>query len=931
MDFLISAFGTVFSLIGIVLFQYWGWTLIAGYLIWQIWQNRRKVEFVESTEHTMLQIIVPKNNDKAELSAEQLYASLHGILRPTSETITGGMLQEHLSFEIVATDKLINFYVWVPTHLRDYVESQIYAQYPTVQILNDVEDYSKRDLAGKLTVVSEIKTTKSFIYPIRTFTTFEVDPLAGITTVLAKLEDTEQLWIQTLIRPIDDSWHAKSLQFIKESKDGKKAGLLDNWEQKLFLLPLELIVRFLELMFAPPSDGKGDKKEEKRDLSPGQQTVNAAVETKAEKIGYEVKIRVAYIGDSADVAKQRFQALYGGYKQYNTINLNGLTGAGMDTSEEGLQEFRARYFPPGGFILNVEELASLYHLPHTNVETPNIAWTTGKVAEPPVNLPTLANTAQDDLSLIGTTNFRQGNVKFGMAREDRKRHLYVIGKSGSGKSFLLLLLTLSDIYHNKGFAVVDPHGDFAQDVIKYVPQHRIKDVVYFNPSDFENPISFNPMENADPNMRASITSEIIGVLKKMFAESWGPRLEHILRFTLLALLETPDASLLGITRMLTDKKYRNEVVGQVQDLTVKSFWVNEFASWNDKFATEAVAPILNKVGAFTANPLIRNVIGQPKSSFDIREIMDEGKILICDLSRGRLGEDNAATLGALLITKIQLAAMSRANIPLSERRPFYLYVDEFQNFATDSFAVILSEARKYGLYLTVANQYVAQMEPTVRDAVFGNVGSMMTFRVGADDASALARYFEPVFEAGDLANLSLQNIYVTMSISGETSLPFSAKTLKVPDPTNDFTREITEHSRAAYNKDRASVEQMIGEWTGMAKSATEAETTPRLASGQPAPSGGNQPQSAAPAQSNSLEVANAAPRNYSDLVKAAHSKPQHNRNQSGGQGDRQGSQGNQNNSRSGSASSGSNNRNRNNNNRNRNRSNDSQRDKQPVR
>lgn len=934
MDVLISLFGTVFSLIGIVLFQYWGWTLIAAYLIWQIWQNRRKVEFVESTEHTMLQIIVPKNNDKAELSAEQLYASLHGILRPASETITGGMLQEHLSFELVATDKLINFYVWVPTHLRDYVESQIYAQYPTVQILNDVEDYSKRDIEGKLTVVSEIKTTKSFIYPIRTFTTFEVDPLAGITTVLAKLEDTEQLWVQTLIRPVDDSWHAKSLQYIKESKDGKKAGLFDNWEQKLFLLPLELIVKFLEAIFAPPSDGKPAAKDEKKELSPGQTTVNAAIETKAEKIGYEVKIRVAYVGESADVAKQRFQALFGGFKQYNTINLNSLAGGGYDTSEEALQEYRARYFANGGFILNVEELASLYHLPHTNVETPNIAWTTGKVAEPPPNLPTLANTAQEDLSLIGTTNFRQGNIKFGMAREDRKRHLYVIGKSGSGKSFLLLLLTLSDIYHNKGFAVVDPHGDFAQDVIKYVPQHRIKDVVYFNPSDFENPISFNPMENADPNMRASITSEIIGVLKKMFAESWGPRLEHILRFTLLALLETPDANLLGITRMLTDKKYRNTVLSQVQDLTVKSFWVNEFAAWNDKFATEAVAPILNKVGAFTANPLIRNVIGQPKSSFDIRELMDEGKILICDLSRGRLGEDNAATLGALLITKIQLAAMSRANIPLAERRPFYLYVDEFQNFATESFAVILSEARKYGLYLTVANQYVAQMEPTVRDAVFGNVGSMMTFRVGADDASALARYFEPVFEAGDLTNLSLQNIYVTMSIGGETSLPFSAKTLKVPDSSNDFTREILEHSRASYNKDRASVEKMIGEWTGMAEKADEAETTPRLASGQPAQDGrGSAPQASSTPRSQ-LEVANAAPRNYSELVKAAHSKPQHSKSQSGGQGGDRDRNRNNDRNRSGGSSSDNRNRDRNRNNNNRNRSqnnsNNGQRDKQPV-
>ncbi len=870
MEPLLNLIGAIFSIIGIALFQYWGWTLIAAYLIWQIWQNRRRVQYVEATDHTMLQIIVPKDNDKKELSAEQLFASLHGILRPKQEIEKEGMIQEHISFEIVSEQNIINFYVWVPSHLKDYVESQIYAQYPTVQILDEVDDYAKKDLGEALTVISEVKTTKDSLYPIRTFQTFEVDPLAGITTVLAKLESNEQLWIQYLMRPVDDGWHKQSLQFVAESKGGKRPGLFDNWQQRLLFLPFELLITFFKALVAPPV--REDKKDEKKELSPGQQTVNAAVEAKAEKIGYEVKIRVAYIGESADVAKQRLQALFGGFKQFNSINLNGLTGGSYDPSPEALQEYRARYFEGSGFILNVEELASMYHLPHTSVETPNIAWTTTKVGEPPTNIPTLANTPQEALSLVGTTTFRQTNVKFGIKRDDRKRHLYIIGKSGSGKSFLLLLLTLSDIYHNQGFAVVDPHGDFAQDVLRYIPEHRLNDVVYFNPSDFEHPISFNPMENADPNMRASIASEIIGVLKKMFADSWGPRLEHILRFTLLALLETPDANLMGITRMLTDKNFRKKIVDQLTDVTVRSFWVNEFAAWNDKFATEAVAPILNKVGAFTANPLIRNVIGQKKSSFDIRQMMDQGKILICDLSRGRLGEDNAATLGALMISKIQLAAMSRANIPLDERRPFYLYVDEFQNFATDSFSVILSEARKYGLYLTVANQYVAQMPQEVRDAVFGNVGSMITFRVGADDAAALVRYFEPVFEATDLTNLSLQNIYVTMSIDGETSIPFSAKTLRVPAPEKDQTQEIIRRSREAYNVSRTDAETVIAEWSGMRSDGNnedESKETGGSATHQtnenpkPAHVQNHRPQ---------LQVSGAQPKNYSELL-AVGSKP----------------------------------------------------------
>ncbi len=870
MDLLINIFGAIFSIIGIALFQYWGWTLIAGYLIWQIWQNRRRTEYVSNVEHTLLQIVVPKNNDKKELSAEQLFASLHGILRPKSEIDAEGSIQEHLSFEIVSVKNVINFYVWVPKHLSDYVESQIYAQYPTVQILKDIEDYTTQDLDDRLSVISEVKTTKDFIFPLRTFQTFEVDPLAGITTVLSTLESNEQLWVQFLIRPVDDSWHAKSLQYIKETKDGKQTSWFQDWERRFMFLPFELAINFMRALVMPPEwSERAPKKEEKKELSPGQTTINAAIETKAEKIGYEVKIRVAYIGDSADVAKQRLQALYGGFKQYNTINLNGLAHGGYDTTVDALQDYRARYLDQTNMILNVEELASLYHLPHTSVETPSIAWTTTKVGEPPTNVPTLANTPQEELSLIGTTTFRQGNIKFGLKRKDRVRHLYIIGKSGVGKSFLLLLLTLSDIYHNQGFAIVDPHGDFARDAVKYIPEHRIKDVVYFNPHDLENPIAFNPMENDDPNMRGSITSEIIGVLKKMFGDSWGPRMEHILRFTLLALLETDKPNLLGITRMLTDKKYRNEVVSQITDVTVKSFWVNEFASWNDKFATEAVAPILNKVGAFTANPLVRNIIGQTKSSFDIRKIMDEGKILICDLSRGRLGEDNASTLGALLITKIQLAAMSRADISLNERRPFYLYVDEFQNFATESFAVILSEARKYGLYLTVANQYVAQMMPEVRDAVFGNVGSMVTFRVGADDAAALARYFEPSFEANDLQNLSIQNIYVTMSIDGDTSVPFSAKTLRLPEPTRDFTREISEYSRQQYNKPREAVEVEIAQWSGFGNDdkGASAETQSHLQGVSQA----HTPSKDVPTRP-SLEVANAQPRNYSELIKATHQK-----------------------------------------------------------
>ena len=870
---ILNIISTILSVLGTILFQFWGWTIIAAYLVYLIWKNNRKVGLSgnKSSEYSLIHIVVPKDNDKKELSAEQMFASLHGILRPTGELQTEKKLQDHISFEIVAIDQIIHFYVWVPTDLKDFVESQIYAQYPTVQINSVNEDYTQQDFTDKTIYETEIILTKDEIFPIRTFLTFEVDPLAGLTTVLASLSEGEQMWIQFLMEPVDDSWHAKSLNYINEVVNGKKIGMFDELGKKAMRAP---IVGLRALAVPPSVDAANAKPGSKPELSPGQTTINTAIETKAQKLGYAMKIRAIYVGDNDMIAKQRIQALVGGFKQFNSINLNGFTNTGVVTGQKALEEYRARKFEDPGYVLNNEEMASLYHLPHTSVETPGVAYTSTKVGQPPSNLPVAHNTPAESLSLFGSTTFRQSNIKFGIKREDRMRHLYIIGKSGVGKSFLLNLLTLSDVFHDKGFAVVDPHGDYAQDIMRFIPEHRIDDVVYFNPADGDFPVAFNPMEVSDVNRRNNVASEIVGVLKKMFGDSWGPRLEHILRYTLLALLETPNTTLLGIVRMLTDKKYRNEIIANVKDPVVKAFWINEFASWNDKFASEAVAPVLNKVGAFTANPLIRNVLGQEKSSFNIRKIMDEGKILIVDLSRGKIGEDNASILGSLIITKIQLDAMSRADIPnIEDRTPFYLYVDEFQNFATESFAVILSEARKYGLYLTVANQYIAQMPEEVRDAVFGNVGSMITFRVGADDANYLSKYFEPVFEPLDLVNLDKQNIYVSMSIDGQTSLPFSAKTLIMPQPPDDQTLRIIEQSRQKYASSKKEVEQQIEKWSGMSGDSND---KPGQGSGESGKDTNTEHHNNNVNQKpNTPNVSGAQPKKYSEMIRK---NSQHNSN-----------------------------------------------------
>lgn len=873
----------IFQVISIVLFEFWGWVLIAGFLTYKIWENNQKIAYIEQTEHTLLQIIVPKDNEKKELSAEQLFASLHGILQPASDNERSDSIQEHISFEIVSHDHLIYFYVWSPKHLKDYVESQIYAQYPSVQITEMESDYSKKDLQNRQAFTTDIVLSKDEIFPIRTFDTFEVDPLAGLTTVLASLSDNEEIWIQILLEPVDDNWHLKSLQYIDEVRNGKKMGFFDDWQIRALKAPGKLISNMASAAFTPTiyqekvsasSKGGGDKKE----LTPGQTTLLTAVETKAQKLGYATKIRVCYIGENEVAARQRLQALVGGFKQFNTVNLNGFTGTAVQAGGLGLQTYQARLFTDRGYILNIAEVASIFHLPHTNVETPNIAYTSTKVGEPPAGLPTLSNTPTGDLSLFGSTTFRQSNTKFGIKRVDRERHLYIIGKSGVGKSFLLNLLTLSDIYQDQGFAIVDPHGDYATDIMRYIPEHRIKDVIYINPDDAQFPIAFNPMEYTDVNRRNNIASEIVGVLKKMFGDSWGPRLEHILRFTLLALLETPDTTMLGITRMLTDKNYRKMIVDNITDPVVKAFWITEFASWNDKFASEAVQPVLNKVGAFTAVPIVRNIIGQPKSSFSIRKAMDEGKIIIVNLSRGRIGEDNAAILGSLIITKIQLDAMSRSDIEkVEDRRPFYLYVDEFQNFATESFAVILSEARKYGLRLTVANQYVSQMPEEVRDAVFGNVGSIVSFRVGADDADYLAKYFEPVFEPLDLVNLNKQNIYVSMSIDGQTSLPFSAKTLMMPSTQNDFSAQIIDNSRKEFSKDKEEVEALIADWAGPQANNKEQVKKEHGDASTDKSKNSHSPQSEA--VQNRPELHGVEPKRYSELIKKKSSSERGNNNQ----------------------------------------------------
>lgn len=419
------------------------------------------------------------------------------------------------------------------------------------------------------------------------------------------------------------------------------------------------------------------------------------------------------------------------------------------------------------------------------------------------------------VTLFAETNFRNQRRRFGIKLDDRRRHMYIIGKTGMGKTTMLENMVLSDVYAGHGLAYIDPHGDTAEKIIDYIPSWRINDVVYFNPADMSYPVGFNILETVNDDQKHLVGSGLMGVFKKIWPDVWSARMEYILLNCVLALLDYPGATLLGINRLLVDKDYRERVISKIRDPIVKTFWVAEFSSWSEKYATEAIAPVQNKVGQFLSASIIRNIVAQVKSTIDPRDIMDHQKIFIVNLSKGRIGEDNMKLLGGMIVTKLQLAAMERVDIPEQERKDFFMYVDEFQNFATPSFANILSEARKYRLSLIMAHQYIEQLDEVVRDAVFGNVGSIIAFRVGAKDAEYMETEFTPTFTPEDLANIPKYSIYLKLMVDGVSTPPFSANTLAPIAQRTDSREKVVAVSRERYAVPKSDIEEKVLKWSGM--------------------------------------------------------------------------------------------------------------------
>jgi len=779
--------------------------------------ENKKMSFSQAyrkREGTVLAIEVPKENEKTPLAAELLFASLHGIYE--DEKKKKRLSQEHLSFEIEARTKSIRFYVWTPRHLRKYVEGHIYAQYPEVNIY-EVRDYTFALPKNARVAMGELRLRKADFYPIKTFADFDVDPLAGLTAPLAKLAAGEKTWIQFLVVPQDDSWRRKAIRYIENVRAGKMSGFLG----------------LAQGIMGKVSSTPGEEKKSVV-LPPGTEETLKAIEEKSTKLGFKTTIRVLAAASDEESARRQLQLTLGAFKQFNTNNLNSFTVGPIETDKnKALQIFADRQPTKTAPILSVTELASLYHLPNKSVVTPSIVWAGAKKGEPPANLPIITPETEKEITVLAKTNFRGTDEKFGIKLPDRRRHIYMIGKSGVGKSTLLENMSVSDIKAGRGVALIDPHGEFVDAVMKHIPNRRINEVILFDPGDKEYPVAFNVLEVRNPKYKTVAASGVVGVFKKIFGDSWGPRLEYWLRNAILALLDYPNATLLMLPRLLTNKDFRADVIEKIQDPVLKAAWVNEFNKLDQRQMNETISPILNKVGQFLATPTIRNIVGQPKSTIDFREVMDKGGILLVKLSKGIIGEDNAALLGSFIITQIQLAALSRADAPEEKRPDFYLYVDEFQNFATDSFAVILSEARKYHLSLTVANQYMAQLGEVVRDSIFGNVGTLISFRVGADDAAYLEREFAPTFDATDLVNLDVYNIYIKLSIDGLTTSAFSAVTLPLPPAINFDVNKLIRLSRERYAKTKEFVESKIyAEASRLEETAKKARNEHKLGDGK---------------------------------------------------------------------------------------------------
>ncbi len=757
----------------------------------------------------------PAKEEKEMIAvAEQIFATLGHVERRDFTTFLQG--HESISFEIVSIDKKISFIINCPARLQDLVEKQIHAQYPNAQIDSVLPPRIVRQ--GSVTAGVELTLQKKFLFPIKTYKNMESDPLNALANSMSKLSEEEASAIQLIISPAPLGWRSKVLKRARHIQRGGEVEMHHNSVLKIFHWLFALMDDMMNSAHKSrsrpemPSAGGADSKNPYRQLTPMQQDAVKKLEEKSGKNGFECNLRIIVSSRSQAQSASHMRNILSAFMQFSQAPFNGFrTMRKMQVKvvrdyiyRTMNQKWRKK------MIMNTEECASIFHFPTKFNQTPNIKWLTAKRAPAPVNI-----TA--DGVLLGLNNYRGVRSEVRIARDDRRRHMYIIGRTGTGKSEFIKNLAMQDIKNGEGLAVVDPHGDLVDALLQNIPKERADDVVLFEPFDMERPMGLNMLEVEKDEEKDFAVQEMIEIFYKLFPpEMIGPMFEHNMRnvmLTLMADIENP-GTIAEIPRMFTDPEFQRYKLSKVTDPVVRSFWEQEMAKTSDFHKSEMLGYLISKVGRFVENEMMRNIIGQSHSSFNFRKIMDEGKILLINLSKGKTGEVNSKLLGLIIVSKLQMAALSRADMAETDRRDFYLYIDEFQNFVTDSLATILSEARKYKLNLIMAHQYVSQLvqenNSKIKDAVFGNAGTVVSFRIGVEDAELMAKEFAPVFNDFDVINIDRFNAYIKLMINGTGSRPFNIETLP---PANPGPREISEAIRKLtklkYGRPRSEVEKEI--------------------------------------------------------------------------------------------------------------------------
>jgi hypothetical protein len=760
------------------------WLLAYIFILWL--RNRHRES--ESFNSTLLQVTVPRDNEIKIDAAEQMFSSLAALYSEAKFAwLEFFHSQVHISFEIVGLPGDIRFYVFAPNKYRDFIEKQINGAYPDAEIVPVNEETAKQNKAhvigteynifseeGKVAFTSLKQKGYDYI-PIKVYKDLPVDALSSITSVLAKMGIGEGATIQILVRPAGSHWKHAGRGYISSTKKNE----------------------------ADPKTAK--YKTDTKELE--------VIENAISKPGFDVVIRIVVSAKTKVAAEAHLNNIVNAFSQFS--DKNSFTQNSHRIKGWFMKDFIYRYFPIRGqsSILTSEELATIFHFPNKSVVTPGIHWLTSKRAPAPSNLPTSG-------LYLGRSSFRGMVRPVYIERDDRRRHMYIIGKTGTGKTEFLKSMVMQDIHAGEGVAVIDPHGDLIEDILLQMPPKRAEEVILFDPSDLDRPMGFNMLDANTEQQRHFVVNSIIGLMYKLFDPNKtgiiGPRFEHAIRNSMLTVMYEEGSTFVEVVRCQTDQEFVKAILPKVQDPIVRRYWTDQIAQTSDFHKSEVLDYIVSKFGRFVTNKMIRNIIGQSQSAFDFRKVMDEGKILLINLSKGKIGEENSNFLGLILVPKLLVAAMSRQDMSQDKRRDFFLYVDEFQNFATPDFAQILSEARKYRLNLIVANQFIGQMEEEIKNAIFGNVGTIASFRVGVNDASYLQREFQPTFAETDLINVDRFNAYMRTLVSGEPAHPFSLDTTKDVSKEKELENErvaqlVKELSRLKYGRSVNVIEAEIAE------------------------------------------------------------------------------------------------------------------------